>query len=73
VTGAGAGFGRATAVGLAREGARFVGLVEQHADRLEAVAAEVTTVGARPIPIAVDLRDPITAATVIAGRPPRRG
>ena len=41
VTGAGAGFGRATAVGLAREGARSVGLVELHADRLDAVADEV--------------------------------
>ncbi len=65
VTGAGAGFGRATAIGLAREGARYVGLVEQHADRLEATAAEVVALGAHAIPIAVDLRDNATAAAVI--------
>jgi NAD(P)-dependent dehydrogenase (short-subunit alcohol dehydrogenase family) len=65
VTGAGAGFGRATAVGLAREGAACVGLVELHADRLEAVAAEVAALGAKPVPIAVDLRDPATAAAVV--------
>ena len=65
VTGAGAGFGRATAVGLAREGARSVGLVELHADRLDAVADEVAGLGARAIPIAVDLCDPASAAAVV--------
>jgi NAD(P)-dependent dehydrogenase (short-subunit alcohol dehydrogenase family) len=65
VTGAGAGFGRATAVGLAREGARSIGLVELHADRLDAVAAEVGALGARAIPLAVDLCDPASAASVV--------
>ncbi len=65
VTGAGAGFGRATAVGLAREGAASVALVEQHQDRLDAVSAEVESHGAQAIPIAIDLASMESAAHVI--------
>jgi 3-oxoacyl-[acyl-carrier protein] reductase len=65
VTGAGAGFGMATAIALAREGASRVALVELLPDRLETVTAEVTRHGAEAIPIAVDLRDPGTATAVV--------
>ncbi len=65
VTGAGAGFGMATAIGLAREGASHVALVELIPDRLERVTAEVTKLGAEAIPIAVDLCDPSSAAAVV--------
>lgn len=65
VTGAGAGFGSATALAFARDGARNVGLVELHADRLDAVAAEIEALGATPIPIGVDLCDTSTAAAVV--------
>lgn len=65
VTGAGAGFGRATAAGFAREGARHVGLVERYPDRLDAVCAEVEALGAVPHPIAADLQDAATAAGVV--------
>jgi len=67
VTGAGAGFGRATAVAFAREGASHVGLVERLPDRLEAVCAEIEAHGATPHPIAADLQDAGTAAEVVAG------
>jgi NAD(P)-dependent dehydrogenase (short-subunit alcohol dehydrogenase family) len=57
VTGAGSGFGRATACAFAREGARNVYLVERLADRLEAVGAEVERAGGRAVPILADLGD----------------
>jgi len=58
VTGAGAGFGRATAIAFAREGAAVVGLVERDPRRLAGVAEEVAAAGARAIPVAIDLRTP---------------
>jgi NAD(P)-dependent dehydrogenase (short-subunit alcohol dehydrogenase family) len=42
-----------------------VALVELLPDRLETVAAEVAALGAEPIPIAVDLRDPDSATAVV--------
>lgn len=66
VTGAGAGFGRATAVAFAREGAAYVGLVERIASRLDDVAAEVRGQGAVAIPMAVDLRSAGDAERVVA-------
>src|SRR6478735_2952019 len=45
VTGAGSGFGRATALGFAREGAAWVGLVERDSERLAAVARAVEADG----------------------------
>ena len=57
ITGAGAGFGRATARGFAGEGAAVVCLVERLADRLEAIVAEVEELGARAVPIEADLTD----------------
>ena len=65
VTGAGAGFGRATAVALAREGAAHVGLVERYPDRLDAVCAEIEAHGAKPHPIAAHLQNAETAAAVV--------
>ena len=60
VTGAGSGFGRATALGLARGGAAAVALVEREPDRLGRVAAEVEDLGARAVSLHVDLRRPGT-------------
>ena len=57
VTAAGAGFGRATASGFAREGAAAVCVVEKLADRLDAVCTAVENAGARPVPILADLGD----------------
>jgi NAD(P)-dependent dehydrogenase (short-subunit alcohol dehydrogenase family) len=65
VTGAGAGFGKATAVGLAREGARHVALLERDAARLEAACAEVEAHGATALPVAADLTDGATAARAV--------
>ena len=65
VTGAGSGFGRATAVGFAREGAAALYLVERLQDRLDAVAAEVRSLGARAVPILAELGDAASAAAAI--------
>jgi NAD(P)-dependent dehydrogenase (short-subunit alcohol dehydrogenase family) len=45
VTGGGSGFGRATALRFAGEGAERVYLVDRYADRLDAVAAEIEALG----------------------------
>jgi NAD(P)-dependent dehydrogenase (short-subunit alcohol dehydrogenase family) len=64
VTGAGAGFGRATALGAARDGAACVCLAEFLPERLAAIVAEVEALGARAVPIPGELRgaDTCTAA-----------
>ena len=66
VTGAGSGFGRATAVALAREGAATVALLERYEDRLAAVCDEVERLGARALPLAVDLRNAGDARHAVA-------
>ena len=66
VTGAGSGFGRATALGLARGGAATVGLLERDPDRLGQVAADVEALGARPVSLAVDLRRPEDVPAAVA-------
>jgi 3-oxoacyl-[acyl-carrier protein] reductase len=56
VTGAGAGFGRATARGAARDGAACVCLAEYLPERLDAICAEVEELGARAVPVPGELR-----------------
>jgi NAD(P)-dependent dehydrogenase (short-subunit alcohol dehydrogenase family) len=65
VTGAGSGFGRATALGLAREGAAVVALVDRIAERLASVGPDVEAAGARAIPLEVDLAALDAAGSVI--------
>ena len=66
VTGAGSGFGRATALAFAREGAAAVGLVERDGERLASAAEAVSAAGARAVPVQADLRLPADAAAVVA-------
>jgi 3-oxoacyl-[acyl-carrier protein] reductase len=64
VTGASAGIGRATALRLARDFSHVV-LVAQGKTDLNAVAAEVTAMGAEALTIEVDLSSPSAAETVV--------
>jgi NAD(P)-dependent dehydrogenase (short-subunit alcohol dehydrogenase family) len=65
VIGAGQGIGRATALLLAREGAR-VALVDEVAERAEAVAREVDKIGVEAAPLVADVTDARAAEEVIA-------
>ena len=60
VTGASAGIGRGSALGLAREGARLV-LTARRQDRLEALGAEVRALGSEATIVAGDARQESTA------------
>ena len=55
VTGAGRGIGRATALALAREGARLV-VVSRSAAELDSLVSEIEATGARGVAFAGDLR-----------------
>jgi NAD(P)-dependent dehydrogenase (short-subunit alcohol dehydrogenase family) len=57
ITGAGSGFGRATARRFAAEGAETIYLVDRREDRILAVAEDLQKLGARGVPILVDLGD----------------
>jgi 3-oxoacyl-[acyl-carrier protein] reductase len=72
VTGASQGIGRATAIRLASDFTVVV-LVARDKDNLEKTAAEIRSVGAEPKIYAVDLRQPESAKTIIAGTLERFG
>ena len=58
VTGAGSGFGRATARKFAEEGASTILLAEYLPDRAAAVKEEIQALGANAIPVTGDVGDP---------------
>jgi 3-oxoacyl-[acyl-carrier protein] reductase len=72
VTGASQGIGQATAVRLARDFSAIV-LVARGKDKLEKTAAEVKSLGADSIVLALDLREPQAADTVVAAALDRFG
>jgi NAD(P)-dependent dehydrogenase (short-subunit alcohol dehydrogenase family) len=64
VTGAGKGFGRSIALGLAREGAAVALVARTHAD-VVAVADEIIAAGGTALPIAADVTDEANVARSI--------
>ena len=72
VTGASQGIGRATALRLARDFSAIV-LVARDKDNLEKTAAEVRSLGAETMVLALDLRQPQSAKTIIEGTLDRFG
>lgn len=65
VTGASSGIGRATALALAAEGAA-VAAVARRADRLDALARDITAAGGRALAIPVDITDRAQATDAVA-------
>ena len=63
ITGGNSGIGEAAAKLFAKQGAAVV-LVARRADKLDAVAAEITAAGGRALAIPADVTDPATAARV---------
>jgi 3-oxoacyl-[acyl-carrier protein] reductase len=72
VTGASQGIGRAAALRLARDFSAVV-LVARDEENLETAASEITSVGAKAMVFAIDLRLPQSAETVIKGTLERLG
>jgi 3-oxoacyl-[acyl-carrier protein] reductase len=72
VTGASQGIGRAAALRLARDFSAVV-LVARDRENLETAASEITSVGAKAMVFAIDLRLPQSAETVITGTLERFG
>ena len=72
VTGASQGIGRATALRLARDFSAVV-LVARDKENLETAASEITSVSAKAMVFAIDLRLPQSAETVIKGTLERFG
>lgn len=65
ITGASSGIGRSAALRLASAGAS-VAIIARRADRLEAVAGEISEAGGTVLPIATDLTDPAAVEAAIA-------
>jgi NAD(P)-dependent dehydrogenase (short-subunit alcohol dehydrogenase family) len=65
VTGAGSGIGKAAALALSKEGYAVV-LGGRRKDRLEAVAAEAQSAGARTLVVPTDVGDPASVRTLFA-------
>jgi 3-oxoacyl-[acyl-carrier protein] reductase len=72
VTGASQGIGQATALRLARDFSAVV-LVARSKDNLENTAGDVRAVGAEAMILAIDLREPQAAETVVSGTLDRFG
>jgi 3-oxoacyl-[acyl-carrier protein] reductase len=66
VTGASQGIGRATALRLARDFSAVV-LVAREQDKLEETATQIRSIGTKVMVIALDLRQPQSAKTIIEG------
>ena len=65
VTGGGSGIGRATALLLAERGAN-VAVAGRRLERLEACVVEIERSGARALAVTADVRDPDSAAAMVA-------
>jgi 3-oxoacyl-[acyl-carrier protein] reductase len=72
ITGASQGIGRVTALRLARDFSAVV-LVARDMDNLEKTAVEVRSLGAETMVLALDLRQPQSAKTVVKGTLERFG
>jgi len=66
VTGASRGIGRATALGLARDGASVVVSYRERADLAEAVVAELSQMGAAGLAVQADVADPSACRRLVA-------
>jgi NADP-dependent 3-hydroxy acid dehydrogenase YdfG len=72
VTGASSGIGEATALELARQGAK-VAIAARRKDRLDAVAAEITSAGGEALVIEADVTDETSARGAVASTVERFG
>jgi 3-oxoacyl-[acyl-carrier protein] reductase len=71
VTGASRGIGRATALALARQGARVVAAARE--DHAAPVAAEIEAAGGQALAVSVDVTDPASVERMAAGAAARFG
>ncbi|MEM9164461.1 MAG: SDR family NAD(P)-dependent oxidoreductase [Cyanobacteria bacterium P01_F01_bin.4] len=73
VTGASRGIGRAIAIELAKHGAQKLLLIARNADKLNAVADEIHTLGAEAVCFPLDLTDTIAVNVAVAHAWQRHG